>query len=55
MHTVFPDDPEAIENTVAIAEKCDLVIPTGEFHLPDFPVPAGVTSRPTSRRWPATG
>ncbi|HEX7180384.1 MAG TPA: DNA polymerase III subunit alpha, partial [Thermoanaerobaculia bacterium] len=41
MHQVFPDDHEAIENTLAIAERCDLVIPTGTFHLPEFPVPEG--------------
>jgi DNA polymerase-3 subunit alpha len=39
----FPNDPDAIENTVAIAERCDLEIPTGQFHLPEFPVPAGET------------
>ncbi|HKV08219.1 MAG TPA: DNA polymerase III subunit alpha [Thermoanaerobaculia bacterium] len=41
MHAIFPDDHQAIENTLAIAEQCDLVIPTGTFHLPEFPVPAG--------------
>jgi DNA polymerase-3 subunit alpha len=43
MHKIFPDDHGAIENTVAIAEQCDLVIPTGTYHLPEFPVPAGDT------------
>ena len=43
MHAIFPDDHQAIENTLAIAEQCDLVIPTGTFHLPEFPVPAGST------------
>jgi DNA polymerase-3 subunit alpha len=37
----FPKDAQALENTLAIAERCDLTIPTGEFHLPDFPVPTG--------------
>jgi len=41
MHKLFPDDHEAIENTLRIAEQCNLVIPTGTFHLPEFPVPAG--------------
>jgi DNA polymerase III subunit alpha len=41
MHQLFPDDHAAIENTLAIAERCNLVIPTGTFHLPEFPVPAG--------------
>jgi DNA polymerase-3 subunit alpha len=41
--TLFPGDRAAMESTLAIAEACDLVIPTGEFHLPEFPVPAGET------------
>lgn len=41
MHKIFPNDHQAIENTLAIAEKCDLVIPTGTYHLPEFPVPEG--------------
>jgi DNA polymerase-3 subunit alpha len=41
MHKIFPNDRQAIENTLAIAEKCDLVIPTGTYHLPEFPVPEG--------------
>jgi DNA polymerase-3 subunit alpha len=43
MHKIFPDDHAAIENTLAIAEKCNLVIPTGTYHLPEFPVPDGYT------------
>ncbi|MFP5288211.1 MAG: DNA polymerase III subunit alpha, partial [Thermoanaerobaculia bacterium] len=43
MHQIFPDDHQAIENTVAIAELCNLVIPTGTFHLPEFPIPPGDT------------
>ena len=43
MYALFPNDPQAIENTVAIAEQCDLTIPTGQFHLPKFPVPPGET------------
>ncbi|HEV8631554.1 MAG TPA: DNA polymerase III subunit alpha, partial [Thermoanaerobaculia bacterium] len=43
MHAIFPQDGAAIENTLAIAERCQLDIPMGEFHLPQFPVPAGST------------
>jgi DNA polymerase-3 subunit alpha len=43
MHALFPHDHAALENTVAIAERCNLTIPTGTFHLPEFPVPAGYT------------
>jgi DNA polymerase-3 subunit alpha len=41
MAALFPELPEAIENTLAIAERCNVEISTGEFHLPEFPVPAG--------------
>jgi DNA polymerase-3 subunit alpha len=30
-------------NSVAIAQRCNLTIPLGKSHLPDFPTPAGVT------------
>ncbi|MDY7095257.1 MAG: DNA polymerase III subunit alpha [Acidobacteriota bacterium] len=43
MLDLFPGDHRAIENTVAVAERCNLVIPTGTFHLPEFPVPEGYT------------
>jgi DNA polymerase-3 subunit alpha len=43
MHDIFPDDHQAIENTLAIAERCDLTIPTGTYHLPEFTVPDGET------------
>ena len=39
----FADVPEALANSVAIAQRCNLTIPLGKNHLPDFPVPAGVT------------
>jgi len=43
MFNLFPKDAQAIENTLKIAERCALDIPTGKFHLPDFPIPAGHT------------
>ncbi len=43
MHALFPGDHQALENTLAIAERCDLAIPMGAFHLPEFPVPPGET------------
>ena len=41
MSRLFPDDAAAIDNTLAIAERCALEIETGDFHLPEFPVPEG--------------
>ncbi len=43
MYSLFPEDAAAIENTLAIAERCELEIPSGTFHLPEFPVPDGET------------
>jgi DNA polymerase-3 subunit alpha len=44
MQSLFPQDGEAIENTVAIAERCGFEISTDEFHLPAFPIPPGYTA-----------
>jgi len=41
MVDLFSDIPEAIENTSAIARRCNLELTLGENHLPDFPVPEG--------------
>ena len=43
MAVVFRETPEALRNTVAIAERCDLDLGTSENHLPDFDVPDGYT------------
>ncbi len=43
MATVFGDYPEAMRNTLAIAERCNVIIPSGEHHLPKFEVPSGST------------
>ncbi len=42
MEELFPDLPEALDNTVKIAEKCDLEISTlGKWFFPKFDVPGG--------------
>ena len=43
MEELFHEYPEAIENTVKIAEQCNVEIPTGKLHFPTFPVPEGET------------
>src|SRR5205823_2944630 len=43
MSELFPNDEEALQNTVRIAEKVDLKLPLGELRLPHFEVPAGKT------------
>ena len=39
MYSLFKDSPSAIENTVKIAEQCNVEIPIGDIHLPSFPIP----------------
>ncbi len=43
MKKAFSQFPEAIANTIKIAERCNLELELGKFHLPHFPVPAGYT------------
>jgi DNA polymerase III subunit alpha len=43
MATVFGDYPEAMRNTLAIAERCNVVIPSGTLHVPKFEVPSEYT------------
>lgn len=43
MEVHFRDYPDALSNTLAIAERCNLEIPIGETHLPRFPIPEGMT------------
>ena len=44
MAALFPESPEALRNTVAIAERCDLNLDQAGFHLPLFDIPAGYTA-----------
>ena len=44
MAALFPDYPEAVENTGKIAERCNLEFTFGKYHLPEFKVPEGYTS-----------
>ena len=39
MKELFHDIPEAIENTIEIARRCNLELTLGEHYLPIFPVP----------------
>lgn len=43
MQAIFTDIPEAIENTIKIAEKCNVDIPTDQVLMPDFDIPEGFT------------
>ncbi len=47
----FKDVPEAIENTVKIADKCNLEIELGNTQLPYFTVPDGEDGNSLLRKW----
>ena len=44
LRVLFPGLDEAFENTVKIADRCNLEFTFHEYHLPAFPVPAGYTN-----------
>lgn len=46
----FKDLPQAIENTVEIAKRCNFSFDFGEYFLPEFPIPAGETTGQYFRR-----
>ena len=50
MIELFSDLPEALLNSVRIAEKCNLDLELGKFYLPDFEVPKGETREDHLRR-----
>jgi len=44
MCELFADLPEATANSVQIARRCNLVLNLGQARLPDYPVPAGMST-----------
>ncbi|MBQ9967179.1 MAG: DNA polymerase III subunit alpha [Oscillospiraceae bacterium] len=44
LRALFPQQTEAFENTVKIAERCDLEFTFGKYHLPEFKLPEGYDS-----------
>ncbi len=43
MRAAWPDNPEVIDNTAALAERCAVEIELGKFYFPIFALPAGKT------------
>lgn len=41
MAEAFAEYPEALDNTVTIADRCNVEIPTGQLIFPNFPLPKG--------------
>ncbi|MBQ9169111.1 MAG: DNA polymerase III subunit alpha [Oscillospiraceae bacterium] len=50
MRELFPNCEEAFENTVKIAERCNLEFVFNQYHLPSFPVPEGYTNEAYFRK-----
>jgi DNA polymerase-3 subunit alpha len=44
MSILFAEVPEALSNTLLIAERCNVDLSFKGYHLPDFPVPEGYTA-----------
>ncbi|MBQ9487788.1 MAG: DNA polymerase III subunit alpha [Selenomonadaceae bacterium] len=44
MYELFSDIPEACENTLKIAERCNVTFNFGELHMPTFEIPEGYAS-----------
>ncbi len=47
---LFPNCPEAFENTAKIAEMCNVEFVFNQYHLPSFPVPEGYTNEQYFRK-----
>ena len=50
LRQLFPNVPDAFENTVKIADRCNLEFVFNEYHLPSFPVPEGYTNESYFRK-----
>ena len=50
LRQLFPNCEEAFENTVRIADQCNLEFTFHEYHLPSFPVPEGYTNEEYFRK-----
>ena len=55
MAALFADIPEALANSVEIARRCSLTLKLGEVRLPQYPVPAGLTTEQYLRTEAAHG
>jgi DNA polymerase-3 subunit alpha len=55
MAELFADLPEALENSIEIAKRCNLELSFGKYYLPEFPLPAGATIDSFIRNQAAVG
>ncbi len=50
LRALFPNCPEAFDNTAKIAEMCNVEFVFNQYHLPSFPVPEGYTDEEYFRK-----
>jgi len=50
LRQLFPNCDEAFENTLKIADRCNVEFVFNEYHLPSFPVPDGYTNEEYFRK-----
>ena len=50
LRQLFPNCPEAFENTEKIAQRCNLDFEFHKYHLPSFPAPEGYTNEEFFRK-----
>jgi len=50
MASIFPDLPDAISNTVKVAESIDVEIELGKWYFPHMPLPEGTTAEEQLRK-----
>ncbi len=50
MAALFPENPDALKNTLLIAERCNVDITRKGYHLPQFDVPEGYTAETYLRK-----
>ena len=52
MQALFADIPEALENTVEIAKRCNVEISLGTYYLPEYPIPDDLENDPYFQKTP---
>ncbi len=55
MEALFADLPEALENSVEIARRCNVELALGKSYLPEFPTPGGMGVEKYFRQQSAAG
>lgn len=50
MRELFADTPEACDNTLKIADRCNVTIEFGKFQMPEFPLPENYSDAATYLR-----